>query len=318
MNAVIEKTVPSEVWEWLENLESYSNVQKENDSAESTKFKKCEESKESNDSSPSSDGELYDAFGNTYVLRVVPKDLNNADPSAQHIVFEPDINRIINKIERGIKKEAEIWNGTTFNSNRGDHVTTGSSHFRIFSFINADIVSMVREEIISPLRKKNDRYHIFFNSLRKSDPTAYRLCGYVPVQEKKEYDLNTVGNLIRETLKSREECKIELLLLMGCYSYHLAKVFQPFIENIICVHPRVPIEDKYCVRFSRFFYRKLAQQYTRDRTFNRVVKNAFYEALRVLMENADLEGHIPQHKGDRNLNGYIPQCIQDLQVSVVL
>merc|ERR1719461_685273 len=65
--------------------------------------------------------------------------------------------------------------------------------------------------------------------------------------------------MIKSKLVSKEQCGIKLLILNGCHSYHLAKVFQPFVSSIICIHPDYEIEDEWSVAFTMHFYRNLAK-----------------------------------------------------------
>ena len=158
------------------------------------------------------------------------------------------------------------------------------SNVRVFRFKNSSTAALVMQRIIEPMRREKDDYIILFVPLRRAHPKTQALCGYVPVSKDEVYELDHVERIVADKLVSMEQCKIELLLLMGCHSYHLAKVFQPFIRNIICVHPHCKIDDDYCVRFSRFFYRRLAK--------GDIVEEAFYGALQQLEDRDALSGRV--------------------------
>ena len=105
---------------------------------------------------------------------------------------------------------------------------------------------------------------IRFEPLSKSGPVAHQLTGYIPRIEEAKYvvdgsESDVISQMIKSKLVSKEQCGIKLLILNGCHSYHLAKVFQPFVSSIICIHPQYEIEDKWSVAFTMHFYRNLAK-----------------------------------------------------------
>merc|ERR1719474_283351 len=153
---------------------------------------------------------------------------------------------------------------------------------------------MVHERIIEPLRKEHPNYTFGFRSLRKSTPHAQRWCGYVPVNQPQQMQLDpqnrscAISQAIARNLVSKEECKIKLVVLMGCYSYHFAKLFEPFVENIICIHPEFEILDNICTQFSEFFYLKLDQcEYGPKKCEKNNVWRAFYAAKQQLVKCND-------------------------------
>ena len=249
------------------------------------------------------DGELYDAFLNSWALCMVPN--GHLQLSEEELLEKKDkIINLMSEFEKDIHRDPTIWCGTHFISSKGHHMHSNTANYRIIRFRNPNTAPLAIERLIDPMKRANTDLCITFLPLRKcgSNSDAHKLCGYVPANEPEEYELDTdngtdpISMMIKEKLVSRDQCGIQLLLLMGCFSYHLAKVFQPFVENIICIHPHCEIEDGYVVVFVRHFYRKLAQ--FRDSTqsmdngsgsMSGIVKRAFYCALDGLKSHVDLK-----------------------------
>ena len=222
---------------------------------------------------------LYTIQDFTCALMVTPKDesIDIGDDKRT----DRTIKRIIGEIEGGIRGKHEIASGVSFRTTKSRHYTPETLNFRIFQLKNISTSRSILS-LIDNLTEKHNDYLIQFVPLRKSCPGAYKMCGYMPRNEPKWHPMDTVNGMddisgmIKYNLKSIKECKIKLLLLMGCFSYHLATVFQPFVENIICIHPHCEIEDIYTIWFGHFLYEKLAQ-YKRIGALKKVPE-AFKEA----------------------------------------
>ncbi len=52
-----------------------------------------------------------------------------------------------------------------------------------------------------------------------------------------KYGKDEISQIVKKKLISKEKCNIKLLLLLGYHSYDLAKIFEPYVESIICIHP---------------------------------------------------------------------------------
>ena len=242
----------------------------------------------------SDDKSLWTAFASTYLLEVEPSDLDSYQDAGQETQAATQIQivDIIRMIQNRVRGTHEIAKEVVFMSSPDDHVLSNTLHRRLIHFTNSTAEQRVRSEVIDPLRKKYGAFNIELISLRKSDPTAYRQCGYIPMNETKKIKMDTmhgmddISRMIRNELKSMAQCNIKLLLLMGCYSHHLAMVFQPFVEHIICIHPHCEIEDEYTIRFSHYLYEKLAE-YKKKGTFKNVPR-AFDEALERLTADIDM------------------------------
>jgi len=283
----IEQVFPQNVWRWLSEQEWRKHAEVGNsplDGVDTATF----------------DGELHDVFVRSYVLMVDP------DPA---VVPGPEviavIHRIIQEIERRVRQHPDIRDGI-------ECILTPPSplkNYRVFRFRFASaaamMAEMVEKAVLSPLRRRcGGWHHISLRILRKSSLPAYGLCGYVPPNQPVRHELDTVSQsdpisrMVRELLVSKTQCKIKLLVLMGCHSFHLAKVFLPFVPNIVCVHPHSAIADRDCIIFSRFFYRILAKHKNVDK-LDRIVWKAFYDAIQRVIERAALDGP----------DGNRPECV---------
>ena len=286
LSQAIWKVFPKEIWEALSD-EAVLSVDKHRNEF----FGNQRESVDS----------LWSAFDLTYLLSVEPIDVDrfhDADAEEQAAI-QVTISHIIWDIQSRIRRKHEIFRAVQFMSTPDDHHSSNTLHCRLIYFKNSVTAQKVISEVVGPLRKKYGDFNIELISLRKSNPTAYKQCGYIPKNESQPLEVDTVYKtdaisvMIRNELKSMEQCKIKLLLLMGCYSHHLAMVFQPFVEHIICIHPHCEIEDEYTIKFSHYLYEKLAE-YKKKGTFKNVPR-AFDEALQRLTADIDMvEGELPE------------------------
>ena len=114
LSEAIESKVPREVWDWLDALglenQPHFFMQRDPDDAKA-------------EDNTMDDGELYDAFGKTYVLTVDPRDHENASKE-QREEFEGHIISIISDIERSVKRVQEIMMGMVLMTTRGHHLGT--------------------------------------------------------------------------------------------------------------------------------------------------------------------------------------------------
>ena len=290
LREAIWRVFPKEIWYALNNESMLNDTMNHDEWKEDDSIYNMKQSADP--------GGLWSAFAMTYLLTVEPNDLDrflDADAEEQAAI-QVTISHIIWEIRSLIRRKHEIFRAVQFMSSQDDHHSSNTLHCRLIYFKNSVTAQKVISEIIEPLKKKYGDFHIELVSLRKSNPTAYKQCGYIPMNESQALEVNgtdDISEMIRNELKSMAQCKIKLLLLMGCYSHHLAMVFQPFVEHIICIHPHCEIEDEYTIKFSHYLYEKLAE-YKKKGTFKNVPR-AFDEALQRLTADIDMvEGELPE------------------------
>ena len=192
-----------------------------------------------------------------------------------------------------------------FQSSNQHHLKSNTTNYRVFQFGHSSTAAKLEKQMINPLKQKNSNYLFIFRSIRKCDENAHRLCGYVQRNEAVQYELDTVNRtdpiskMIKEKLVSKDQCKIKLLLLMGCHSYYLAMIFKSFVENIICIHPHSEIEDEYSIMFNSFLHSNLTQ-HKREVTFVNKVRKSFCDSVHGLAAYCNM--------GVDEV--YVPQCMQ--------
>ncbi len=244
------------------------------------------------------DNGLYDAFDSTFELAISPlyadkksggsaskTKLRGKQTGAQQKILEQRIRSILEEVIKNIRQDEIASNGVEYIS---PWLPAPLLNFKILRFSNTAASTCVRTKVVAKIQRKyKGKYDIRFNKLSCASIPAYCLCGFVPINDQKSYVLDVqngqddISNIIREALVSREQCKIKLLLLLGCHSYKLAQIFAPFIECIVCVHPQTEIDDNICVKFSEYFYHALAENDSDCKG-----KNKFKYTVMAAFENA--------------------------------
>eukprot|EP01084_Bolivina_argentea_P007699 14465_1 len=212
------------------------------------------------------------------------------------------------EILKNIRQDEEVSNGFEFSQ----LLPAPYLNYKIFRFSNATAISFVKTKIISKIRRKyRNKFNISFNKLSSSSIASQSLCGYIPLHEEKKIILDLengtdeISQIIGETLINKKKCNIKLLLLLGCHSYKLAQIFQPYIENIICVHPHTEIDDNICVKFSKYFYNQLSEINNNKMKFKYIIMKAFNNAMNKLHKSYKINTPCQFHN-NKNINNSKP------------
>ena len=259
---------PDEIWKWLCD-QGIQGKETENYSMENPFV-----------------GGLLDTLNKTKLLSVSPIDpekYNNAT-NEEKMSIEADIQWIIDEFQRRINKNSEIRHGVKWSSTQNDQYY-GSRNYRVYRFRSESIAIMVEQRIVQAMNDQFADYFICFVSPRKCvDDVGRNLCGFIQKNEGKAYTLHDISEIVQETMgsqNSQKKCRIKLLSLNGCYSYHLAKLFERYIPNIVCIHPYAEIEDEYSIKFNHHFTRNLA--------LSEDIPTAFRRSKQDLREDIKLE-----------------------------
>eukprot|EP01083_Nonionella_stella_P280792 955302_1 len=125
--------------------------------------------------------------------------------------------------------------------------------------------------------KYNHEYKIEFRHMSKADEETKKQVGFVKKMQEKVYRIDIVNKtdpisqMIAQHLKSRQECKIKLLILNGCHSFILGKIFSEYVENVICIHPFVKIRDSTATTFTKYFYQSLSENMNSSKALSQSV-----------------------------------------------
>eukprot|EP01084_Bolivina_argentea_P179309 309848_1 len=147
-----------------------------------------------------------------------------------------------------------------------------SKRIHIIRFVN-EYALVLAEQKMNEMRindKYNHEYNIQFRDMSKADVCTQKHVGFIAETQEKIYSIDIknktdpISKMLKKYLKSKEECKIKLLVLNGCHSYILGKIFGEYVENVICIHPFVKILDKTATTFTKYFYESL-QKYINPR-----------------------------------------------------
>ena len=308
MNIAINQIIPKEVWTWIDSLDdngSDSDIDEELENENTI------------------NGELYNAYHRTFELTVSPfidhddkylQIKSRANPTeTEKKILEQSIRAIMEDILKDIRQDIIISPGREFES---PWLPPPLLNYKILRFQNDSAIRLVRTKIIHKFTSKyRNKYIISFKPLSKATWQSWSLCGYIPVNEQKPFNITsdrkkTIENIIKNKLVSKQECKIKLLLLLGCHSYHLAKLFEPYIECIICVHPQTQIDDNTCIKFSDYFYKNLSSFNNKYQQLKYIVMKSYnnsMEKLRKTCRNDNgckLHGHIIDDNHEENGGGH--------------
>ena len=102
---------------------------------------------------------------------------------------------------------------------------------------------------------------------------------------------NVLAKRVAAFLKSKEECRIKLLIINGCNSYALAKIFSPYVPLIICIHPNTAIYNDTCHEFAEQFYKNFGELHDKFISngygFNDVAYLSFLKARNYVENNSN-------------------------------
>eukprot|EP01083_Nonionella_stella_P110132 322071_1 len=140
-----------------------------------------------------------------------------------------------------------------------------ANNVHIMQFANKDALKEARKEIdkIRANPKYNNEYKIQFRHISKADDETKKQVGFVNKMQEKVYRIDIknktdpISQMVKNHLKSREECRIKLLVLNGSNSFILGKIFSEYVENVICIHPFVKIRDSTTAIFTKYFDQSL-------------------------------------------------------------
>ena len=190
-----------------------------------------------------------------------------------------DVKNFKDRVVKSLKKIPDMQIVFDFPSN-------AACNIHIIRFRNKHALSIAKKKIerIRQNPKYNDDYDILFRNICKSDESTKQTVGYIKPTQGKTYNidikdkLDPISQMVKTYLISKENCKIKLLVLNGCHSFILGKIFSEYVENVICIHPYVKIWDRTAIIFTKHFYSAL-QDYTNPRTlFKLSVLKAYMDA----------------------------------------
>lgn len=193
-------------------------------------------------------------------LKIIPK-VRTENQSAEYLSL---IRNFLKKLISTMKKVNEI--GIDFDMHSKTH-----ANVHIIKFLNMAAIGAALPILRKCFRNYKQHYWYTFRPLSKADKDTRKQCGYIDTSQEKRITIDLkhksdpISKLVAKYLISRTQCKLKLLILVACHSYVLAKVFAPYVANIICVHPYVMIADTTATTFTKHFYPTLRNYLKRHR-----------------------------------------------------
>lgn len=214
------------------------------------------------------------------------------------------VNRFKNKVVKTLKKVEHVQIILDFQS-------ISSTNVHIIRFKESYSLSKANEKVkqikINP--KYNQEYNILFRPISKSDDATKHQVGYIKGMQEKNYCIDIknktdpISLSIKKHLKSKKECKIKLIVLNGCHSYILGKIFSEYVENVICINPYVKIWDSTATTFAKAFYSALPSYTKPSVPFKDSVFRSFLEAKQQITQIIANDNACNSHSHSKECNG---------------
>jgi len=249
----------------------------------------------------------------TRELKIVPKGIGknelNSDPQAMQKLVQ-ELAALREKISKQLKKAADVQVQFMTKSNT-------SANVQIIRFLNDSALQAAKQRIekIKDMVRVHNEYDIQFRPIDKADKSTQVQVGYIPKTQAINYSIDIkhktdpLSRLLKKHLVSRSHCKIKLLVLNGCHSYILGKIFSEYVENVICINPYVKIQDRTATTFAQYFYAGLHEYVNPTRHLKESVLRAYIDAKGYLSKDCAndtaCKAHSHSHPNDRKPGGRV-------------